>query len=120
MSRVFAIIWPGMAGLAVSTMLLAGCTLSTPPSEADQANLAACTQQADATYQANNYDALARTSQNAVRYSATPNHVFDAEQMGAMNERNNQINDCVQNGNTIRPVIPGPPLVAPTVTGTQP
>jgi hypothetical protein len=119
MTRIVAVVSVWTAGLAVTVMLV-GCSFSPPLSDADQANLAACTQQADATYQANNNDELARTSQNAVRYSATPNHVFDAEQMGAMNERNNQINDCVQNGNTIRPVIPGPPLVTPTVTGVQP
>jgi hypothetical protein len=101
-------------------ILLAGCAFSAPPSDPDQANLAACTQQADAVYQSQNYDTMARTSQTGVRYSAMPNHVFDAQQMGSLNARNNQITQCIENGNTIRPVIPGPPPVTPQIVGTQP
>jgi hypothetical protein len=93
---------------------LAGCA-APPPSAAEQANLAACTSQADAAYNAQNYDALSRTSQNGLRYSATPNHVFDAQQMGSLHARDSQISDCVQNGSGAIGGLPSPAPVPPRI-----
>ncbi len=98
---------------------LAAC--AAPASDSEQANLAACTQQADAVYQADNYNGLARTGQNGLLYPATPNHVFDAQRMGTLDARNNQIKDCMENGNPEAPAAPEPaaPLPAPRIIGIQ-
>jgi hypothetical protein len=100
--------------------LLAGCAASPPPSQADQANLASCTAQADAVYQQSNLNALGRTSQNGLLYSPTPNHVFDAQRMGTLNAYNNQVSDCVENGNpnTTPPATAAAPLPKPQIVGT--
>ena len=100
---------------ATALLGLVGCELSPPPSAADQANLAACTAQADATYNAQNVDALSRTDQTGVRYSATPNHVFDGEQLGLMHQRDSQISNCVDNGTASASALPGKPAPAPQV-----
>ena len=96
-----------------------GCSTSAPPSQADQANLATCTAQADATYNAQNYDQLSRTSQHGLRYSATPNHVFDAQQLGSLHERDDQIADCMKNGTggtaSATAGLPGPAPAVPQI-----
>jgi hypothetical protein len=120
MTRASAVILARAACFVPAFIVLAGCAALPAASQADDANQAACTQQADAAYRANNYDSLARTSQTGVYFSPMPNHVFDAQQMGSLSARNNQINDCVQNGNTTRPVIPGAPLPAPQIIGPSP
>jgi hypothetical protein len=97
---------------------LSGCAATPAPSQADQANLASCTQQADAVYQQDNLNGLARTPQNGLLYSATPNHVFDAQRLGTLSARDNQISDCVDNGNTSRPGGGGAPLPVPQIIGT--
>ncbi len=103
-----------LAVLAV--IALTGCAAAPPPSQADAADTAACTQAADATYDAQNYEALSRTSQTGVRFSATPNHVFDGQQMGALHVRDSQITDCERNGGeTSAALIPGPPPVTPHI-----
>jgi len=104
-----------LAGL----LAIGGCAGAPPPSQADDANLATCTAQADAAYDAQNYDQLSRTSQNGLRYSATPNHVFDAQQLGSLHERDDQLNDCVNNGSgaTASATLPGPAPVAPQIIG---
>jgi hypothetical protein len=98
-----------------------GCATSPPPSQADDANLATCTAQADATYNAQNYDQLSRTSQNGLRYSAMPNHVFDAQELGSLHERDDQITACVNNGTagtaSAAAALPGPPPAVPQIIG---
>jgi len=106
-----------LAGL----LAMSGCAASPPPSQADQANLAACTAQADAAYNAQNYDQLSRTSQNGLLYSPTPSHVFDAQHLGSLHERDDQITDCVNNGTggtvSASNALPGPAPVAPQIIG---
>jgi hypothetical protein len=101
--------------------LLGGCAVSPPPSAADQADLATCTSQADAAYDAQNYDSLSRTSQNGLRYSATPNQVFQAQQLGSLHERDDSIADCVRSGSggaaSAQAAIPGPPPAIPQIIG---
>ena len=96
---------------------LAACA-QPPPSPAAEAEAAACTTQADAAYNAQNYDSLARTSQTGLYFANTPNHVFDAEQQGALHQRDSAITACESQGNNgLRPAI-GAPLVTPhIVTG---
>jgi hypothetical protein len=103
----------------LAACLLGGCAFSPPASPADQADLAACTSQADATYDAQNYDALSRTSQNGLRYSAMPNQVFDAQRLGSLHQRDDQITDCVNNGSggSAQAAIPGPPPAIPQIIG---
>jgi hypothetical protein len=97
---------------------LAACAPQPAPSPAAQANLASCTAQADAVYQQSNLNGLARTGQNGLLFPATPDQVFDGQRMGTLNARNNQIQDCVQNGNPNNRSIAGAPLPAPQITGT--
>jgi hypothetical protein len=94
---------------------VAGCSYGPPPTQAEQADAAACTSAADATYHAQNYEALSRTDQTGVRYSATPNHVFDAQQMGAMHLRDSQITSCEQQGSGTAGAVPSAPLVTPHI-----
>jgi hypothetical protein len=96
---------------------LAGCAASPAPSPADQSNIASCTAQADAIYQQDNLNGLARTSQNGLLYAPMPNQVFNAQRMGTMNARDNQINDCVENGNPNNRPLGGAPLPAPQIIG---
>jgi hypothetical protein len=99
---------------------LAGCAPGQPESQAQQSDDAACTAQADAVYNANNQDQLARTSQNGLLFPATPSHVFDAEQQGGMHERDSQITHCEQNGNADgQPSVNGVPVVTPHIVGTN-
>jgi hypothetical protein len=97
--------------------LLAGCA-APPPSGADQANLAACTQSADAVYQADNENGLARTSQNGLYFAPMPDHAFDSQRMGSLNARNNQIQDCMDNGNPDAALPGQAKLPAPQIIGT--
>ncbi len=106
---------------ALGCAALAGCAAGPPPTAAENADAAACTQAADAAYEAQNYDELSRTSQTGVRYSATPNHVFDAQRLGSLHVRDSQITDCERNGNNDdrASLIPGPPPATPQIV-TQP
>jgi hypothetical protein len=101
--------------LLPALLLGSGCSVSNPPSAADQADRDACTKQADAAYNAQNYEALSRTDQTGLRYSATPNHVFDAQNLGLLHQRDSAITDCVKNGTVNNSAVPGPPLPAPHI-----
>jgi len=87
-----------LIGVILAAGLLAGCTPPEPESSASAAAAATCTAQGDATYNALDEDQLARTSQAGLLFSPMPNHVFDAEQEGAMHVRDSQIADCERNG----------------------
>jgi hypothetical protein len=100
----------------LASFALAGCAASTPPSQAEAADAAACTAQADATYKAQNYAQLSRTSQNGLRYGATPTHVFDGEQLGALHQRDSQITNCEETGSGgVGPGLPGAMPVTPQI-----
>jgi hypothetical protein len=104
------------AAAAAAAALVAGCAAGPPPTAAQQADAASCTAAADATYNAQNYEALSRTSQNGLRYSPMPNHVFDAAQMGAMHQRDSEITSCEANGSPDPAgALPGPPPVTPHI-----
>jgi len=100
--------------LLLPSLLASGCAKA-PPSAADQADLAACTRQADAAYNAQNYDALSRTDQTGLQFPATPTQVFQAQQLGLLHQRDSAITDCVNNGTVANSAIPGPPLPAPHI-----
>jgi outer membrane murein-binding lipoprotein Lpp len=106
-----------LAASILASGLLAGCAQTPAPSQADQANVASCTAQADAVYQQDNLNGLARTSQNGLLYAPMPNQVFDAQRMGTMNARDNQISDCVANGNPNNRPLAAAPLPAPQIIG---
>ena len=103
-----------LAALVCGT--LAGCAGSPPESAAQQADDATCTAQADAAYEAQNANLLARTSQNGLYFAPMPNHVFDGQRLGSMSARDNQIQACEQNGNT--PSVNGVPVVAPHIVAS--
>jgi hypothetical protein len=105
-------------GAALACAWLAGCAAGQPESQAQQADNAACTADADATYYANTIDEQARTKQNGLLYGATPTHAFDAEQLGAQHVRDSQITDCEQNGNNGGPVVNGTAVVTPHIVPT--
>ncbi len=83
---------------AMACCALAGCAGSAAPSTSQQADNAACTAQADASYNASTVDLQARTAEPGLLYPAGPNHVFDAEKLGAEHARDSQISRCEQNG----------------------
>jgi hypothetical protein len=97
---------------------LASCAAPPAPSAAEQAEAATCTAQADATYNAQNYDNLSRTSNANLRYSGLPTHVFDAQNLGAIHARDSQIATCEQNGETGGPGLPGAVPVTPRIITT--
>jgi hypothetical protein len=101
-----------------AALILAGCAMGPPESQAQKADDAACTTQADAAYAGANPDLLARTSQNGLLYGATPTHVFDAEQMGAEHDRQSAITRCERIGNNgAAPTVNGVPVVPPKIIG---
>ena len=93
---------------------LAGCASSPTESAAQQADDAACTAQANATYEAQNPNLLARTSENGLYFPPMPNQVFEGQRLGALSARDNQIQACEQNGNA-GPNVNGVPVVAPHI-----
>jgi len=102
----------------IIALALSACAPQSAPSQADQANLASCTAQADAVYDQSNLNGLARTGQNGLLYPASPGQVFSGQRMGTLNVRANQIQDCVDNGNpNNRPPVTTP-LPAPQIIGT--
>jgi len=102
-----------LAGLACLT--LAGCA-GAPESQAQQANDAACTAQADAQYRANTLDDAGHTDQSGLMYGATPNHVFDAEHLGAQHSFESQLSRCEKLGTSNgTPQVNGVPVVAPHI-----
>jgi len=97
---------------------LGACAMSSPQTGA-QADASACTAQGDALYNASTLDEQARTGQNGLLFAPTPNHVFDAEQLGAEHERDTAITNCENNGNIDTPDgLPGPPAPPPHIVGT--
>ncbi len=97
---------------------LSACASQPAAPQAAQANLASCTAQADAIYDQSNLNGLARTGQNGLLYPATPDQAFSGQRMGTLNVRDNQIQDCVDNGNpNNRPTVTAP-LPAPQIIGT--
>ncbi len=83
---------------AALLLALAGCAATPPVSQAQQADTAACTAQANTQYQQNTLDLQARPPQLGQRYGAMPTQVFDAEHMGALSERASQIQQCEETG----------------------
>ncbi len=116
MARSNLSLWsaPMLAALAA----LASCAPQPAATSADQANLASCTAQADAVYDQSNLNGLARTGQNGLLFPATPGQVFSGQRMGTLNVRNNQIQDCVDNGNPNNRATVTAPLPAPQIIGT--
>lgn len=108
-----------LIGAILAAGLLASCAAPAPESDASAAAAAACTAQGDATYNALDEDQLARTSQSGLLFSPMPNHVFDAEQEGAMHVRDSQIADCERNGTApSSSAAPGGSIVVPHIVQT--
>jgi hypothetical protein len=103
--------------LFAMSLSLAGCAPQPAATPAEQAEASACTAQADAGYQANNYDALSRTSQNGLYFAPTPNHAFDSQRMGSLHVRDSQITACEQNGSDAGAIAPGTQIVTPHIVG---
>ena len=101
--------------LLTACLILAGCA-ATPITPAQQAENAACTAQADATYQQNTVDQEARTAQVGQRYAAMPNQVFNGETMGAQHVYQSQIQNCEDTGNNNgQPIVTNGPAVTPHI-----
>jgi len=101
--------------LSLLPALLAGCAMQAPATPSQQAEAASCTAQADAAYQAQNEDALSRTSQNGLLFAPLPNHVFDSQREGSLHVRDSQIMACEQNGESAGAIAPGTPIVTPQI-----
>jgi hypothetical protein len=112
---------PGFNQMKTSLLAVLGCLAlaacaGSPESTSQQADDAACTQQADAQYQQNTIDEAGHTAQNGLLYGATPTHVFDAERLGAMHQRDSQLLDCEETGNNNgQPEVNGVPVVTPHI-----
>ncbi len=95
---------------------LAACAPAEPQSQAEQADAASCTAQADAAYNASTLDQQARPSQNGLLFGTTPTQVFEGEKLGAEHDRESQISDCEQNGSNGGPdVVNGTTVVTPHI-----
>lgn len=100
---------------ALVCLPLAGCAAE-QTSPAQQAEDSACTAQADAQYQQNTIDQQGRTAENGQRYPAMPTQVFGAETMGAMSQRDAQVQNCEETGsNNGQPEVNGVPVIAPHI-----
>lgn len=107
----------GVMAVVGVAALLTGC--AQPPSQAQQADAAACTAQGDALYNSETVDEQARTAQPGLIYGGTPTHVFDAEQLGAMHARDSAITDCEEKGNTNAPAaLGGGAVVQPQIVSS--
>jgi len=107
-----------MCGLSLAPLLwFAGCAQGPAPTAADQADASACTAQADAGYDANNVDALSRTSQNGLLFAPDPNRVFDSQRLGSLHARDSQITNCEADGADAGSIAPGTPIVTPHIIG---
>jgi hypothetical protein len=112
------LIWARAACIVFPACVLGACA-APPPEAADQAELDQCTQSADALYQQSNLNGLARTGQNGLYFAPMPNHVFDAQRDGTLDARNNQVKDCMENGNPDAPGPGGGNMPTPHIIGTQ-
>lgn len=103
----------------VLTIPLASCTFGAPPpvSPAEQADLSACTKQANAINQARNYAYLSRTDQYATPFQGTPDQSYVSNRLAQIHDRQDRINRCMRNSNPAyvgngaelpEPVIVGP------------
>lgn len=77
---------------------LTGCAAQ-PESQSQRADDAACIAQGDATFHSLDEDELARNTPTTLPYSGMPDHVFDAEHLGALHARDSQISRCEDQGN---------------------
>lgn len=87
--------------ISALTVPLAACSFGPPPpqSATDKADLAACTQQANAINAARHYTYLSRTDQFATPFQGTPNQQYISNRLAQIHERDDRINDCVRNSN---------------------
>ena len=99
---------------------LAGCTFGAPPrsqSAAQQANLAACTSQANAYERARDYEYLSRTQNFATPLQGTPNQNYVTNRLAEIHQRRDMINNCVHNANPAYvgggTALPEPRIVGP-------
>ncbi len=96
-----------------------GCTQTPPESSAQQADDEACRLQADSLYNSLSQDQLARPTQTGLLSGSTPDHVFDAEKLGALNARQLDIKRCELQGNTSIPgSAGGKGYATPHIVGT--
>lgn len=104
--------------LTVTALPLAACSFGAPPpqSPADQANLAACTRQAEQINSARHYAYLSRTDQFATPFSGTPNQAYLSNKLAQLHDQEDRINNCVSNANPAY-VGSGANLPEPTIVG---
>lgn len=104
--------------LTVIAIPLAGCSFGAPPqSAAEQADLAACTQRADAINAARHYAYLSRTSQFATPLLGTPNQNYMDNKLAQLHDRQDRINACMRDSNPAYAgngnALPEPRIVGP-------
>jgi hypothetical protein len=105
---------PLLAALAL--LALSACTQTPPPTPAQQAENAACTAQAQATYNQNTLSDAGHTPQPGLMFGATPTHVFDAEHADAQEDYDSQVQNCEETGNNNgQPVPAGVPAITPHI-----
>ncbi|BAJ79515.1 hypothetical protein [Acidiphilium multivorum] len=104
--------------LALLILPLAACTFGAPPpaSPAEQADIAACTQQANAYERARDYAYLSRTDQFATPFQGTPDQGSRFDRLAEIHARRDMISRCVRNANPAY-VGSGASLPEPTIVG---
>jgi hypothetical protein len=103
--------------LSVITVPLAACSFGAPPPSAGaQADLAACTQQAQQVDHARNFAYLSRTDQFATPFSGAPDQQYITNKLAEQHDQIDRINDCVRNSNQAY-VGSGGALPAPVIVG---
>lgn len=86
--------------LSALVLPLAACTFGAPPpSASQQANLAVCTQQANAYERAHDFAWISRTDQFATPFQGTPNQNYVTNRLAEIHARRDMINNCVRNAN---------------------
>jgi hypothetical protein len=110
---------PALLAVPIIT-LLAGCATNPPPTAAQTADLSACTQQADARDAAHHFAYLSRTDQFGTPREGAPDQTYVSNKLAQLNDRDQDIRNCVNYGNTQTDSLHSAPLPAPRIIGPAP
>lgn len=106
--------------LSLLMLPLAACTFGAPPhppSAAQQADLAACTSQANAYERAHDYESISRVPQFATPFQGISGQYDVTDRLAERHQRDDMIENCVRNANPAyvghAATLPEPRIVGP-------